>query len=142
MFIEKLEERKGICSKAYLQQVLEPIIFPYWESMGEETFQWIFMKDGAKVHKGHAKLPRLQAGIRGFDWPPSSPDLNPIEKIWRWIKEELTNLSYVPTTLEDLKREVQKLWDKADLKDFRVYTERLTCKLEDVIAVKARATVH
>jgi hypothetical protein len=39
------------------------------------------MEDGAKVHNGYAKLLRLQARIRGFYWPPSSPDLNPIEKV-------------------------------------------------------------
>lgn len=39
------------------------------------------MEDGAKIHKGAAKLPRKLRGLRGFDWPPSSPDLNPIEKV-------------------------------------------------------------
>ena len=41
------------------------------------------MEDGAKVHKRHARLPRLNRGIQGFIWLPSSPDLNPIEKVWR-----------------------------------------------------------
>jgi hypothetical protein len=39
------------------------------------------MEDGAKIHKGHAILPRRLKGLRGFNWPPSSPNLNPIEKI-------------------------------------------------------------
>jgi len=39
------------------------------------------MEDGAKVHLGHARLPRLEHGLRGYTWPPSSPDLNPIEKV-------------------------------------------------------------
>jgi transposase len=41
------------------------------------------MKDGAKVQKGKARLPKLKKGIKGFDWPPTSPGLNPIEKVWR-----------------------------------------------------------
>jgi hypothetical protein len=28
VFLEKKPERKGVCSQAYLEQVLEPIIFP------------------------------------------------------------------------------------------------------------------
>ena len=64
------------------------------------------MEDGAKVHAGSARLPRLSYGIRGFKWPPSSPDLNPIEKVWRWMKEELKKLGYVPKSIEDLKREL------------------------------------
>jgi len=33
------------------------------------------------VLKWRARLPRLSHGIHGFNWPHSSPDLNPIEKV-------------------------------------------------------------
>ena len=64
------------------------------------------MEDGSKVHIGKARLLRLQHGIRGFKWPPSSPDLNPIKKVWRWMKEELKKLPYVLKNKEDLKVEL------------------------------------
>ncbi|KAF4627975.1 hypothetical protein G7Y89_g10176 [Cudoniella acicularis] len=67
VFMEKLPGRKGICSKAYFQEVLEPVVFPLFEQLGQE---YIFMEDGAKVHAGKARLPRLQHGVRGFNWPP------------------------------------------------------------------------
>jgi transposase len=98
--------------------------------------------DGAKVHKGKARLWRLQKGIRGFDWPPSSPDLNPIENIWRWMKNEITKLENVPTSIEDIKEVLQELWNEVDPKEWRYLTARLTCKLEDVIECKGMATVH
>jgi transposase len=41
------------------------------------------MEDRAKIHKGIAKLPRKLRKLRGFNWPPSSSDLNPIEKVWQ-----------------------------------------------------------
>jgi DDE superfamily endonuclease len=104
--------RKGICSKAYLEQVLEPIVFPLFDRLGPE---YIFMEDGSKVHKGKARLPRLEHGIRGFDWPPSSPDLNPIERVWQYMKEELKKLPYVVTTNAELSKEIQRIWDKIDL---------------------------
>jgi hypothetical protein len=56
VFMEKLPERKGICSKAYLQEVLEPVIFPLFETLGPD---YIFIEDGAKVYLGYAHLPRL-----------------------------------------------------------------------------------
>ena len=52
------------------------MIFPYYDSLDEGKKEKI--EDKSKVHKGKARLPK---GIRGFDWPPSSPDLNPIEKV-------------------------------------------------------------
>ena len=106
MFLEKLPGRKGIYSKAYLQQVLQLVVFLLFDQLGPE---YIFMEDGSKVHVGSARLPRLQHRIRGFSWPSSSPDLNPIEKVWRWMKEELKKLLYVPKNRGDMCRELQKL---------------------------------
>jgi hypothetical protein len=139
VFMEKLPERKGVCSKAYLQQVLQPMVFLLFDQLGLE---YIFMEDESKVYAGNARLPRLQHGIRGFAWPPSSPDLNPIEKVWRWMKEELKKLPYVPKNREDMCRELQKLWDQADPHDFRHYTEQLTCKIEDVVEVRGLTTIN
>ena len=84
IFLTRIEGKRGICSTAYLEQVLESIVFPHYDSLrGAKKRDFIFMEDGAKVHKDKARLPKLEKGIRGFDWPPSSPDLNPIKKIWR-----------------------------------------------------------
>jgi hypothetical protein len=63
VFMEKLEGRKGICSKAYLTQVLQPIVFPLFDTLGPD---YIFIEDGAKVHARSARLPRLSHRIRGF----------------------------------------------------------------------------
>jgi hypothetical protein len=57
------------------------------------------------------------------------------------MKEKLKQLPYVVTTKEELKREIQKIWDEIDPRDFRHYTARLTCVMEDVIKVKGGATV-
>jgi transposase len=68
--------------------------------------------------------------------------LNPIEKVWRWMKEELKKLPYVPKNREDIYRELQKLWDRVDPHDFRHYTKQLTCKIKDIIAVRGLATIN
>jgi hypothetical protein len=54
VFLEKLPERKGICSKAYLQQVLEPVVFPLFEELGPE---YIFMEDGQRSMRGMPDYP-------------------------------------------------------------------------------------
>jgi hypothetical protein len=78
VFLGKFPGRKGICSKAYLQQVLQPVSFPLFDELDPE---YIFMEDRAKIHTRSARLPYLEHGVRGFNWPPFSPDLNPIKKI-------------------------------------------------------------
>lgn len=93
------------------------------------------MEDGAKVHLGHAKEVRKSAGIHGFavDWPPSSPDLNPIEKVWRLMKAVICEMEPFPTKIDDLKAVVQGLWDEMDPTRFIHYIEATPTKLQEVI---------
>ena len=58
------------------------------------------------------------------------------------MKEEITKMIDLLTTIKDLKRVLQELWDRVRPEDYRYYTERLTCKLEDVIKVRGMATIH
>ena len=66
------------------------------------------MEDSAKVHLGAATMVRERVRIQGFDrrWPASSQDLNPIEKVWRWMKARITELEPFPITKEELKKVV------------------------------------
>jgi hypothetical protein len=52
VFIEKLSERNGVWFKAYMQQVLEPVVFPLFDQLGPE---YIFIEDGSKVYVGKAR---------------------------------------------------------------------------------------
>ena len=79
------------------------MVFLLFDQLGPE---YIFIKDGAKVYARSTRLPRLQHRIRGFSWPPSSPDLNPIKKVWRWMKEELKKLPYILKNKADMCKEL------------------------------------
>ena len=48
----------------------------------------------------------------------------------------------MPKNKEDLRKELQLLWDKVDPRDFRRYIERLTCKIEDIIEYRGMATIN
>jgi len=52
----------------------------------------ILMEYGAPMHQG--KVPELwrQAhGMQKLQWPPNSPNLNPIENLWKDMKDLLCN---------------------------------------------------
>ena len=68
VFLTREEGKCGICSTMYLNQVLEVVVFPYYNQLkGAKKSDFIFIEDRAKVHKGKARLLKLEKGIRGFD---------------------------------------------------------------------------
>jgi transposase len=51
-------------------------------------FKIILLDNGAFHKAAHLEIPK---GIALLFLPPYSPELNPAEKIWRWIKDRLAN---------------------------------------------------
>ena len=115
------------------------MVIPFLAGIEEDNS--IYMEDGAKVHLGHAKKVRADAGLQGFkSWPPSSPDLNPIEKVWRWMKGRITQMEPFPTTIEALKEVVQDLWDEMDPAAYIKEIEKMPEKCIEVIQQKGGQT--
>jgi transposase len=49
---------------------------------------------------------------------PSSPDLNPIENVWRISKQLIKQRSRFPSILSKMKQAVQKEWDRLQPSNF------------------------
>jgi transposase len=64
----------------------------------EPTTFHLLLCDNGPFHKAHAL--RLPANVGLLFFPPYSPELNPIERLWRDLKDWLA--AYHPTTLEEL----------------------------------------
>ena len=43
-------------------------------------------------------------------WPAQSPDLNPIENLFGWVKQEL--LKQAPRTIPELKNKLEEIWTR------------------------------
>ena len=79
--------RRRYSSRSYLE-IIEDYLPVIWESGME------FMQDNAPIHTANIiKNWSDGHGIPLVDWPPYSPDLNPIEHAWAKLKERIYALS-------------------------------------------------
>lgn len=78
---------ESITSTDYINQVLEPALEPCYRALEEDGRSPIYMQDGASIHSSaEAGLWLRSHRIEVMEWPPSSPDLNPTENMWRGVK--------------------------------------------------------
>ena len=76
-------KKGGINAEIYENQVLKPVLLPFWTAMQSERGDVSFQKDGASAHAAkQIKNWLTDHDIFIFPDPPSSPDVNTIELVW------------------------------------------------------------
>ena len=73
------------------------------------------------------------------DWPPQSPDLNPIENLWRIVKHSIAKLP-VAKSVGELEIQVQKEWNKVSLETIQSLVDSMPQRIAGVIAAKGGHT--
>ena len=88
---------------------------------------WIFQDNDPKHTSKIAKDFMQKEGIARMDWPACSPDLNPIENLWAWIKMQVNLRS--PKTLGELEKVVNQVWESISIEFLRPYWESMKKRL-------------
>ena len=72
---------------------------------------WRMMQDNAPCHTSKlVKAFLRRRNIEFVDWPPYSPDLNPIESIWHWMKHVLETEYPVCNSAEEIESRFFEIW--------------------------------
>jgi hypothetical protein len=141
-------KKHGYSANSYLE-VLEAEVEPMFEELDEG---YLFMQDNASIHKAHKVMAWFTA--RGItiitDWPPYSPDLNPIKHIWWHLKVRVYEM--FPDVARDkseseharqrLESCIQAAWDTLDKGLFDNLGQSMHDRCEAVIAAKGWHTKY
>ena len=101
----------------------------------------ILMQDNASSHTAYITKGTLhQMAIRLLWWPSNSPDLNPIENVWRLLKHRVQRR--FPKSKDELRAIIQEEWDKITVQDIRKYCINMNDRCWAVIKAKGGPTPY
>jgi len=158
VFLSTEGEGKGFNQAKYETQILRGLLGDICQKKQVEKqrvgdfcteHDYFVVEDGSRVHgktdtkrnRGFCNKARVECFIYSIDWPPSSPDLNPIENVWRILKQRLRNRNpYGGWSLQELQKAVIEEWDKISIEDFNKYIDSLPERLEKVRVRKGAQT--
>ena len=116
-----------INSTTYCELILEPVV----KNLSQNMFNggsFIFQQDGAPAHTSNASQTWLRKNIPQFikkdEWPPYSPDLNPMDySVWSILESRVCTKSH--KSIDSLKRKLKEEWEKIPQEVLRAIVEAL-----------------
>lgn len=118
----------SVTMESYRDQCLKPIVKLFKNR--------IFQQDGAKPHNGQESLIRHHGAELLASWPPRSPDLSPIERIWAIIQQKVDKSA--PANEEQLWKFWKREWDAIDQRVVDSLVWSFADGLRECVAVKGR----
>ncbi|KAL4500721.1 hypothetical protein ABPG72_019955 [Tetrahymena utriculariae] len=107
---------ENLTGQIYANEILKKHLKDSLKSIGLEIKDDMIVEDLDPKHSLRCKTSEQQAQTMEYhivqDYPPLSPDLNPIENIWGLVKNAIA--SRRPSSLDELQKFAQEEWEKFD----------------------------
>jgi len=141
--VGQLAEVEGRMDADQYVAILEDHLVPSIEESGIFEEEAIFQQDNDPKHTSKkAKKWMEDHNISLLDWPPQSPDLNPIEHLWKHIKSELTKYPTQPKGVWEIWERVAEVWDKIRPEVCQNLIESMPRRVQAVIKAKGGHTKY
>lgn len=133
--------RRGtVTGQRYLDEILRPVVRPYAGAVGDN---FIFMHDNAPAHRHRMVTQFLEEeGIACFDWPPYSPDLNPIEHVWDLLGRRVREQDPSPSNIAELEQSLVNIWANIGQNQFRNFVQSMPRRVQECIEARGGHTSY
>lgn len=96
----------------YHDEVLKPHFVPFYKKMARKYGKDVVMQeDGAGYH--HTKMLlafKARMKVKTLVWPPQSPDLSPIENVWKQMKDRIARRRHRIRTIGEMEVALRYEW--------------------------------
>ena len=100
----------------------------------------IFIEGGAPVHRSVlSSVWRHAHDMKKLQWPANSLDLNPIENLWKILKDAIQKES-LPRNRDELVKTLQRVWEEVSLQIINVLIASMHFCIEVVINAHGGST--
>ena len=107
----------------------------------KKSKDYVFMQDGASCHTSKStyewlekELPKRLKHHKKGEWPASSPDLNPIERLWAILQDRV--IQERAYTYDKLLTVVKKVWWELDQSTIRKLYDSMTARCEKCVTAE------
>jgi hypothetical protein len=133
-----VDEGVKVNKNVYLERILRDTVNP-WAARHFNNRPWVFQQDSAPAHKAKEVQQWCKDHFPGFiaseEWPPYSPDLNPMDySIWSILETRACATPH--KNLESLRHALEQEWAKISLEELRRVTENFPKRLSACIKAK------
>lgn len=130
----------SVTARRYVDEVLEPQVRLFRGAVGPE---FLLMDDNARPHRAYVVSEYLQTeDITRMDWPPYSPDLNPIEHVWNASGRRIAARQIPPRTLQELKSALLEEWRAIPQDLINTLVKSMKSRCEVCISVRGGHTPY
>lgn len=136
---------RGVDAWRYVKHVARPLFWPECHCHLAQDPQFILMEDNAPCHKAfYTTREREKEGILKVDWPPNSPDFNPIEHIWTLLKRRILRRrgSERITSITAMRVVLMEEWEKITIEEINCEISRLPAIMQRCLKAKGSNTYH
>ena len=113
IFLDKEQWGNTIKATSFTSDIV-PHFHRFWQEQSQLQLDYVYLQqDGGSPHQAAYTQNHFRTlGIWGYfmDWPPSSPECNPIENLGCMLKQRIRCRNRFPTTNTALRTAIEEEW--------------------------------